>query len=244
MVTGALPVQKIAVNHLATRYLRLKRGSTAPSLCHAATLTLTVTIPAGVGSKPAFYSPSVSTSAVPLAINDSTATLSVPWDTCFGGYDGYLSLPNPTRAADARDFVVSGSISVDTTKIAMPQGPPDALWTGATVAAPSGEVAPSIFVYGAEIVRVSAATRTVRLIVFSSGPGKLKATVGSAALGTFALRAGNNDVRFRLPASAVKALRSTASARGSVLILTSFSTEGTKGATLTRRLAVAQAKRR
>ena len=88
---------------------------------------------------------------------------------------------------------------------------------------------------------MSAASRAVRLIVFSSGPGKLQASLGSSSLGTFTLRAGNNDVRFRLPASAVKALRKTASARAEPpsLRLTSLSTEGARGATV-----VAQADRR
>ena len=44
--TGALPVQRIPVNHLASRYLRLTRGS-GPGPCWAATLSLTVALPAG-----------------------------------------------------------------------------------------------------------------------------------------------------------------------------------------------------
>ena len=95
-------------------------------------------------------------------------------------------------------------------------------------------------------MRVPAATRAVRLIVFSSGSGKLEAQLGSSTLRTFTLRAGNNDLRFRLPISAVKALRKTASARAaaSVLRLTSLSTEGARGATVVRKLTVATAKRR
>ena len=182
---------------------------------------------------------------MPLSVSGNTASLSVPWDTCVGGYDGYLSLPNPSLNSDGRDFVVSGSITVDPTRIATPQGPPDPLWTGATVPSPSGEVAPSILVYGAQLVRVPAATRAVRLIVFSSGPGKLQAQLGNSPLKTLALRAGNNDVRFRIPASAVKALRKTSSAgAASVLRLTSFSTDGAKGATVTRKLTVTRAKGR
>jgi hypothetical protein len=125
-------------------------------------------------------------------------------------------------------------------------GPPDPLWIGSTVASPSGEVAPSIFLYGAQLIRVSAATRAVRLIVFSSGPGKLNAAIGGSTFGKFTLRAGNNDVRLRLPASALKAMRSTASGRAasSVLSLTSFSTSGTKGTTIKRKVAVIRAKGR
>lgn len=244
--TAALPVQKVAVNHLAARYLKFTRGASAAGACYEATLSLTVALPAGSAARPAFSSRSFGSAAVPLSINGSTATVSVPWDTCFGGYDGYLVLPNPSLSADAQQFVVSGSLSVDLTKIPTPKGPPDPLWTGPTVASPSGVVAPSIFVYGAQLVRVSAATGTVRLIVFSSGPGKLEAAFGNTRLGAFTLRPGNNDVRFRLPASALKTLRSTSSpgAASSLLRLTSFSTEGTKGKTVMRKVALTRAKRR
>jgi hypothetical protein len=244
VASGALPVQKVAVKHLATRYLKLKRGASSESSCYAATLSLTVALPAGINARPAFYSRSLGPAALPLSVSGNTATLAVPWDTCFGGYDGYLSLPNPSLNSDAREFVVSGSLGVDMTKIAVPLGPPDPLWTGPTVAGPTGEVAPSILVYGAQVVRVSAATRAVRLIVFSSGAGKLEAALGSSPLGTFALRAGNNDVRFKLPASAIKAIRKTQSARAtsSSLRLTSVSTVGARGATVVRKVTVTKAK--
>lgn len=242
--SGALPVQRVAVNHLAARYLKFTRGGAVDGPCYTATLSLTVGLPAGLGAKPAFYSKSLGTSPVALTVSGSTASATVPWDTCTGGSPGYLSLPNASTTLDAQTFTVSGSLSVDLSTIT-PVGPPAPIYTGTTVAAPSGEVAPSIFVYGAQLVRVSAAKRAVRLIVFSSGGGKLETALGGTSLGTFALRAGNNDVRFRLPLSVVKALRSTASvsAASSVLTLTSFSTTGVKGATVTRKLAVVKAKR-
>ena len=245
-VSAALAVQKIAVNHLAARYVKFKRGAAAAIACHNATLSLTVALPSGSAARPAFYSKSLGSSAVPLSISGSTATLVVPWDTCFGGYDGYLVLPNPSLTLDSQPFVVSGTLNVDLTTLTTTVGPPAPIWTGLTVASPSGEVAPSIFLYGAQLVRVSAATRAVRLIVFSSGPGKLHAAIGGSTFGSFTLRAGNNDLRLRLPASAVKALRSTASGRASksLLSLTSFSTAGTKGTTITRKVAVIRPTRR
>ena len=168
----------------------------------------------------------------------------MPWDTCFGGYDGYLSLPNPSLNADGRDFVVSGSISVDTTRLATPQGPAEPLWT-----APRSPARPARWRRrSSSTARRSCASdrdprRTPDRLL--GGPGKLQAALGSPPLRTFALRAGNNGVRFKLPASAVKALRKTASARAaSVLRLTSFSTDGAKGATVTRKLTVTRATRR
>lgn len=239
-VTGALPVQRVSVNHLAARYLKLTRGVSGTGTCYGATLALTVALPAGIGARPFFYSSSLGSAAVPLTVSGSTASLSVPWNTCSGSPDGYLSLPNPTLTSDAQVFTVSGSLSVDTSAVVTTSAPPAALYTGPTVASPATGVAPSIFVYGAQIVRVSAADRVVRLIVFSSGPGLLRAAVGQTDLGTDRLRAGNNDVRFRLPPSALAALRTalTVRAASSVLTLTSVSTQGATGTKLARKLVV------
>ena len=238
--TGALPVQRVSVNHLAARYLKLTRGVPGAETCYAATLALTVALPAGIGARPFFYSSSLGSTAVPLTVNGSAASLSVPWNTCSGSPDGYLALPNPSLTSDSQVFTVSGSLSVDTSAPATTSSPPAALFTGSTVASPTTSVAPSIFVYGAQIVRVSAANRMVRLIVFSSGPGLLRAGVGQTALGTRVLRAGNNDVRFRLPPSAVAALRTALTVRAgrSVLTLTSLSTQGATGTKLARKLVV------
>ena len=44
------------MNHLSTRYVEFLRGNNDPSItCYEATLTLIVTMPAGVQSKPTFY---------------------------------------------------------------------------------------------------------------------------------------------------------------------------------------------
>src|SRR5215210_6422418 len=69
VATGSLPVQKVAVNHLATRYLRLKRGASTGGACYAATLSLTVGLPAGVNARPFFFSRSLGAAAVPLTVN-------------------------------------------------------------------------------------------------------------------------------------------------------------------------------
>lgn len=238
---GVLAVQRVPVNHLATRYLKFTRGSSG-SACFPASLSLTVALPSGIGAKPFFFSKSLGSAAIPLNINGTTATVTVPWDTCFGGYDGYLSLPNPSLSSDAQLYTVSGTLTVE--NVVIPLKPPDPAYTGPTVASPAGDVAPAIYVYGAQLLRVSASSRTVRLIVFSSGSGKLEASLGGSLLATVALRAGNNDVRFKLPVSAVKALRKTSSvaAPASNLTLTSLSLEGVKGAIVTRKLTVVPAK--
>jgi hypothetical protein len=241
--SGALPIAQVAVNHLATRYLRFTRGGGAGP-CYLATLSLAVGLPDGVTSTPSFYWKALGTAPIALAVNGNTATATIPWDTCTGGQDGYLALPNQSLTADAAVFTVGGSLSVDFNTVASRLAPPIPTYTGPNAAA-DGNVAPAIRVRGAQVIRVKASNRLVRLIVFSSGPGKLQAKLGNKILGTRALRPGNNDVRFYVPASAVKGLRSVAAVRApkSLLTLTSFSVSGAKGKSATRRVTVVPVKR-
>ena len=232
----------MAVNHLAARYLGFTRGTagdTGP--CYAATLALTVALPAGLGSKPSFYSSGVGTAVVPLTVSGNTASLSVPWSTCTGGPSGYLALPNPSLASDSQVFTVSGTVTVDKNTLSTATAPPTPLATGpgAVIAAPAGDVAPSIYLYGAQVLRVSTTDRMVRLIIFSSGPGMLQAAAGKTNLGTYQLRPGNNDVRFKLPQSLVNTLRRPAGAgAASLLTLTCLSPGGTSGTTISRKLTI------
>ena len=89
-------------------------------------------------------------------------------------------------------------------------------------------------------MRVSTADRMVRLIVFSSGEGKLQASAGTKNLGTYRLRAGNNDIRFKLPQSIVNALRKPAgrTVNSSVLTLKCLSPGGAAGVTVSRKLTL------
>ena len=91
--------------------------------------------------------------------------------------------------------------------------------------------------YAPELIRVSAKTRLLRFIVFSSGDGTLKATLGSTWLGSAGLHAGSNDVRFVLPTRLLKSLRKT-NTPANVLMLTSFSPGGTQGASANRHVAM------
>ena len=93
-------------------------------------------------------------------MNGNTASISVPWDTCTGGQSGYLALPNPSLTADAQVFTVSGSLMVDTnTDRHRRFGPPFPSYTGPVVDATAAEIAPAIRLYGAQLIRVSAANR-------------------------------------------------------------------------------------
>ena len=112
--SGALATQKIPVNHLAARYVAFRRGTGASEgPCYAATLNLSVTVPAGLGARPVFNWTAAGSPAISLPVSGSTASLSVPWDTCAWSDVGLVSLPNPSANVDAALFTVSGSITVD-----------------------------------------------------------------------------------------------------------------------------------
>ena len=196
-------------------------------------MNVSVTVPFGIGARPVFNWTAAGSPAIPLALSGATASLSVPWDTCSWSDVGLVSLPNPSANDDAALFTVSGSITVDKKTLATSTPPPAGTYTGPTVPSLTGEEPPSIAVYGPETLRVSKKRRVVRLVVFSSGTGKLVAGLGSLSLGTRVLRTGNNDLRFTLPRSVTRSLAATAK-----LSFTSVATNGTRGATVTRKLVL------
>jgi hypothetical protein len=194
---------------------------------------VSVTVPFGIAARPVFNWTAAGSPAIALPVSDATASLSVPWDTCSWGDVGLVSLPNPSTAVDAALFTVSGSVTVDRTTLATSTPPPAGSYTGPTVPSLSGDEPPSIAVYGPETLRVSKKRRIVRLVVFASGTGRLDARLGSLSLGTRVLRTGNNDLRFTLPRSVTRSLAAT-----SQLTFTSVATNGTLGATVTRKLVL------
>src|SRR4051794_6393077 len=236
---ASLPSTTVAVNHLGVRYLAFDHGA-SDGACYEASLKINVAIPAGVEAYPAYYSGTKGASAEPLNFSGSTASITVPWNTCAASPDAYLSLPNDTLGLDGREFAVTGTISVDFDKPANPTAPPPGTHViGTPIPAPTTEPAPTLKIYAPEVLRVSAKTHLLRFVVFSSGEGKLGATLGSTGLGSASLRTGNNDIRFVLPSRLFKSLRTKSSSN--VLSLTSQSPSGAKGATFTRKVLVQSA---
>jgi hypothetical protein len=242
--------QTMAVNHLSTRFLKFMRGpaigQTTASVCWKATLALNVAIPAGTLSQPVFHWDGPGSSTVPLSINGSTATASIPWDTCtWSSGAGLLSLPNASKAVDAADFVVTASLTVDpsiqVTSI-VPAPPPTRVpVTSPVVPVSSLDIAPTIEVFGPQLLTLSATASQIRLIVSASGEGLVSATLGSLALGTATLRAGNNDVRFTVPKGTLSAVRRSAGP-SNVLTLTPTAANGTStGVPVTRTISVTAA---
>jgi hypothetical protein len=235
--SGSIPRTDVAVNHLAVRYLAFSHGADPQAACYAATLTLNVKIDPAVTSRPTFYANTKGATAQRLTLSGSSALITVPWNTCAGSPDAYLSLPNETLGADGREFAVTGSVAVDPTQPAAPsEPPPGAHIIGTPIGAPTSDPAPTLKVYAPEVLRVSTKTRLLRFVVFSSGDGSLQASLGSTGLGAATLRSGNNDVRFVLPTSLFKSLRTKSAS--TVLSLTSQSPSGVKGTTFTRKVVV------
>lgn len=253
-VSGALPVQTISVNHLAAKYVQFVRG-TAPlgtlsgEPCNYAALTVTVTPPPGVATTPYFWwsggNPS-GTKKTPLQLTDDgnghLSTL-VAWDTCYWGAtgpSGWLVLPNPSTTVDGANFVVSSSLQVFPNIPATATPPPSQVpIVGTTVvAAPTTDVPPDVDLFGPELIRIGRGVSAIRLIVQSSGPGQLSATIGGTTLGTAPLRAGNNDVRFKLPTAMLRRVRTSADASLGILTLTSLSPQGASGAVISRRVLI------
>jgi hypothetical protein len=233
----------VTVNHLATEYVTFVKGDDDDSdPCFAATLTVTVTIPAGSLSKPAFFWDAAGSTPVPLTISGNTATTSLPWDTCtWESGQGYLSLPNASSTLDAADFRVTGSLKVDTSKPVTATPPPDPVVLPGVIAAPSGSVAPTIDVFGPELLTLSADAQQVRLIVSASNAGSVQAQIGSLLLGTQKLRAGNNDIRFTIPKNTLTTLQHSAAA-ANLLTLTPTAANGTViGTVVTRKLSITPA---
>jgi hypothetical protein len=226
---GTVASLAVPVNHLSTRYVEFARGggtATAPRACFAATLSISVTLPAGTSSKPVFWWAAPDSAPVPLAVSGSTASATLPWDTCtWLTAAGFLALPNASTSVDAADFQVTATMTVDTTKAATATAPPpEATLYTPVVPVTSAETAPVLAAFGPEVLRVGTTERYVRLIVQSNAEGAVRATLGSVDLGAVALRPGNNDVRFRLPKGIQLRLRRVAGT--AKLVLTPMSPQG------------------
>jgi hypothetical protein len=243
--SGAVSPVTLAVNHLAVRFVDLAHGlDTDTGPCYSAWLALKVLLPAGVATAP-YYSANVKGSVVQaFAISDNTASLTVPWNTCGASPHAYVSLPNetndvpPSIALDGREFTVSGTVTVDKSKPASAtEAPAGVKITGPVIQTPTTDPAPALTLHAPELIRVATKTRLLRVIVFSSGDGTLKATLGATWLGSAGLHAGNNDIRYILPARLLKSLRKT-NTPANVLTLTSYSAGGTQGSSVTRRVAM------
>jgi hypothetical protein len=240
---GTIGTVKVPVNHLSTRIIEVDRGDgDASNACFAATLTISVAMPAGTLSQPVFWWNAKGSSPVPLTVSGNTASVNLPWDTCtYNSTKGYLALPNASSNVDAADFVTTFSMTVDQNTPATPFATPDPVFMPTpTVPVTSADVAPTLSLFGPEVLKLASGETQLRLIVESTGEGSVTASIGSTSLGKALLRGGNNDLRFKLPASLLTRLRRAAAA-GNVLTLTPSSPSGLAGQAVTRTVQIAAA---
>ena len=236
-----MKTQVVAVGHLSGRYVQLVPGDGSTNgSCSGATLALTVAIPSGVMSAPYVFLDTPNSTPQAMSVSGSTATATIPWSTCGSSAPAFVSLPNATTTTtvNGTEFVLNGTVTVDpNSRPTAPAPPPQVKLPGTAIAVPTTDVVPSIELYGPELLRLSSTATQIRLIVSSSGPGTVQASLGALALGVGTLRTGNNDLRFDLPRAALSSLRRSA-ASGNVLTLTPLSPEGAAGSPLVRQVAI------
>jgi hypothetical protein len=227
--TASLGSQTFSVDHLATRYIAFTRGDNAGDhACFQASLAITVTYPSSVNARPVFYWNVPGTAGVELTPTSSTsAAATLPWDTCLWATNkGFLSLTNSSTTVNTALFTVTSNLTVDPTKPASAtSGPTQLPIYGGQTQVSTGDVAPTISVFGPLLYQVPTTSPVLRLIVESTGDGVLRAQLGSVTLGSPPLRAGNNDLRFTLPKTLLTQLRRSSSALR-LLTLTPTSTSG------------------
>jgi hypothetical protein len=237
---------RVTVDHLATRYVEFDRGDgTGASSCFAAKLSLTVTIPAGSISQPMFYWTGGGGTVVPLSINGSTATATVPWDTCtWGGAKGLLALTNASSNPDVNsaNFYVTATMTVDSTTPANAGDPPTpvSVW-GQVVPVTSNTLPPAITLDGKAVLTLSSTDRVLSLLIESDGPGSVQVSLGSTPLGTVNVVPGTNLVSLTLPSGVLDTLRRSAGA-SDILTVTPVAASGAGlGQTVTRKVMIAPA---
>jgi len=242
---GDLGTLSVPLNHLSSRILKFTRGDNdASHICYQAVLNISVSLPAGTSSQPVFWWAAKGSAPINLTVAGNTATGAIPWDTCtYPSGAGYLLLTNASSNVDAADFSVHSSMTVDRTKTTTPVAPPDPIFAPTPdVPTSAADVAPSLTLFGPEVMRISSTDTQLRLIVESSGQGSVQARLGTTSLGTFSIRGGNNDLRMKLPTNVLRALRRSAAA-GNVLTLTPVSPNGAAtGTAVTREIHVAVVK--
>src|SRR5204862_8104204 len=97
-------------------------------------------------STPYFYANTTNATAQACTVSCSTASISVPWNTCAGSPDAYVSLPNDSwnPAYDGREFKVVATQTVNLSVPASPSSPqPGTTFLGPVVAAPTTDPAPT-----------------------------------------------------------------------------------------------------
>ncbi|MGE5691259.1 MAG: hypothetical protein ACM33B_11960 [Pseudomonadota bacterium] len=237
VAVGTKQVQKVAVNHLSARFVKLVPGSGAGGVCFPATLTVEVALPAGTGARPSFYAKDYG-GLKAFTVAGSTATLVTPWDTCtWTDRAALVGLPNPSTTADGQEFTVTTTITgVDLTTIVSPDAPAEPKEPRPTVPT-AGAVPPPVLTFHGPATVPVARDGGLTLAFFASNRGSVEIEAAGKRLKTVKVRAGRNVVKLRLPgARTAKGTRANLASRPARLVLTAVSPTGEVGRTVSRRL--------
>jgi hypothetical protein len=212
----ALAAQALTIDHLAASFMRVYSGDpqSTPLNCGAATLHISVTMPAGVQSQPSF----VDVHGVHrLTLAGNTASADLPWSNCTGS-QGVLALPNASRTVDGAQFVVRMSTQVIPPRV------------------PAGKHAPSIRLAMSGAAHLASKHRYLSFTIHAKGAGTLHVLLKSRYIRrSYHLHSGTNRLRMRLPAS-------LASGRHQI-VFTVYSTTGARGKTIKRHVTIDLAQR-
>lgn len=207
----ALAAQALTIDHLAASFVRIYSGDpqSAALNCGAATLHISVTIPAGVQSQPSF----VDVRGVHrLTLAGDTATADLPWSNCSGS-QGVLAVPNASRSIDGAQFVVRMSTEVIPPRL------------------PAGRHAPFIRLAMAGSAHLASNHRYLSFSVRANGTGTLHVLLKPRYVRrSYHLHSGTNRLRMRLPSS-------LASGRHQ-FVFTVYSTTGARGKTIKRHVTI------
>ena len=236
---------RVSVDHLATRYLEFDRGDgVGATACFAATLSLSVTIPAGTSSQPVFFWTGPGGTSTPLTVSGGTATASVPWDTCtWSTSEGLLALPNASSTLNSANFYVTATLTLSDPPVPASAGAPTApisIW-GQVVPVTSTTLPPAITLANNQLLTLSSTDRQLYLVIESGSEGSVQASIGSVSLGTTSVTPGENQVVFKLPVAVLESLRRSAGT-SSLLTVTPVTANGAvAGQPVTRNVMVAPA---
>ncbi len=240
--TGAaattLPAKTVAVNHLAARFVGIAPGTSKAGVCHPATLTVTVDVPAGTSAKPKWYFTGPGGGLTDFSISGSKGTYGTAWDTCTWGDErvGIVSLPNASTSVNGAEFKVTATLSaINTSVILSPDAPPTVDDPRPSVATPDA-APPLLSLHAPAVIRV-AKSRRLRLHLYASNEGLVRLRLDGRDLGSIAVRAGQNVFRVKLPLLKASSRRIAERSR---LSITALSESGQTGATISRRLVIAR----
>jgi hypothetical protein len=117
--------------------------------------------------------------------------------------------------------------------------PPAVPIQGGVVPAPDSTLAPTLRLYGPNVLTVTPRSRRVTLVLFASDTGRVAVSIAGVALGTHDVRAGYNRLRVTVPQAQLRRAAGTRIRPGRLqLLVTALSPSNGRGMTVRRTVRV------